>query len=121
MSKTPRYPDGAGFKGGRGGTGEAGAIQTAPKLKGRRAAVYDALAERPGTAEQLGARIGLHWYLCRPRLSELKARGLAIETGERGAGAMGGTVNVWRATTAEERALSAARRAAEAEKTGGAQ
>ena len=46
-----------------------------------------------------------------PRLSELQALGLVIKTGERGRGALGGAVNRWRLTTAEERALHAARAA----------
>jgi predicted ArsR family transcriptional regulator len=118
MSKGSYPADGAGFKGTPGGTGELGAIQTAPRLRGRRKAVLEGVEQKPGSAEQIGERIGLHWYLTRPRLSELKALGLVVETGERGKGALGGKVNVWRATTAEERGLFNARKALEAEKSG---
>ena len=112
---SPSYPaDGAGFKGPPGGTGELGAIQTGPRLQGRRKAVLAAVERKHGTAEQIGERISLHWYLVRPRLSELKALGLVVETGERGKGALGGKVNVWRITTAEERGIFNARKAVEA-------
>ena len=118
MSKASYPADSAGFKGAPGGTGELGALQTAPRLQSRRTAVLAAIEAKPGTAEQIGERIDLHWYLTRPRLSELKALGLVIETGERGEGALGGKVNVWRATSAQERALFNARKAAATEKSG---
>jgi predicted ArsR family transcriptional regulator len=116
MSETS-YPHRAGFK--DDGTGKEAAEAYGDKAVTNRSAVLIAVERKPGTAEQIGERIGLHWYLTRPRLSELKAMGLIVKTGERGKGALGGAVNVWRATTAEERALFNARKAAEAEKTTG--
>ena len=97
------YPNEPGFKGAPNGTGALAATRYAPQVKGRRAQVLEGLEAGPATAEQLGERIGLHWYLTRPRLSELKALGFVTETGERGRGALGGEVNVWRLTTAAER------------------
>lgn len=115
-----RYPEGVGFKGSANGPGADGAAYYERQVKGRRRQVLDGLQGLGGrgTAEQIGARVGLHWYLTRPRLSELKALGLVIETGERGTSALGGQSTLWRVTTNDERSLHAARRSAEAEKTG---
>ncbi len=97
-----RYPDTPGFKGNLSGPGADGARNYSSQVKGRRLQVLEGLAAGPGTAETIGERIGLHWYLTRPRLSELKAMGLVRETGERGRGALGGHVSVWRLSTPEE-------------------
>jgi predicted ArsR family transcriptional regulator len=112
------YPMTPGFK--DEGAGRDAALAYAPQVKGRRSQVLAGLQAGPATAEEIGERVGLHWYLTRPRLSELKALGLVIETGERGRGALGGAVNRWRLTTPEERAIHAAR-AAIADEKGGAQ
>lgn len=111
-----RYPDTAGFKGTLE-TGREGAEAVTPKLKTRHAEVLaDLTAHGPSTAEQIAARTDRHWYLTRPRISELKAKGLVIETGERRPTEMGGRTHVVRLTTVEERALHHARLAAEREK-----
>jgi hypothetical protein len=102
-----RYPVEPGFKGAPETGGQA-ARAYAPQVRGRRRQVLDALAQGPGTAEQIGERIGLHWYLVRPRLSELKVMGLTADSGARGTGALGGRVVVHRVTTPLERASFAA-------------
>lgn len=84
------------------------------KPEGRQNQVLRGLEPGPGTAEEIGVRIGLHWYLIRPRLSELKELGLVTKTGERGRGALGGSVIRWRLTTPDERAVFAADLAASA-------
>lgn len=99
-----RYPFAPGHK--DTGTGRDAAIAYAPQAGTRRAQVLAGLAAGPASAEEIGERIGLHWYLTRPRLSELQALGLVAKTGERGRGALGGAVNLWRLTTAAERAVS---------------
>lgn len=106
------YPATPGFK--DAGTGRHAAIKYAPQVKGRRAQVLAGLTDLGvASAEQVGAHIGLHWYLTRPRLSELLALGLVAKTGRRGQGALGGGVNLWRLTTDLERAaFEAERRAA---------
>ncbi|MGA0601774.1 hypothetical protein ACO2Q3_13795 [Caulobacter sp. KR2-114] len=82
----------------------------APQVGRRRAQVLAGLEAGPATAEEIGERIGLHWYLTRPRLSELLALGLVAKTGAHGRGALGGSVNVWRLTTdAEREAFQAAK------------
>jgi predicted ArsR family transcriptional regulator len=109
-----RYPIAPGFK--DKGPGREAAERYAPQVGRRQAQVLGGLDAGPATAEEVGDRVGLHWYLTRPRLSELKALGLVVETGERGRGALGGSVNRWRQTTSEERAIFAARKAVEDEK-----
>lgn len=104
------YPNTPGWK-GDSGVGRDAALMAAKHVKGRRALVLQGLEQGPGTSEQVAERIGLHWYLTRPRLSDLKALGQVIETGERGRGALGGPSTIWRLTTAEERAAFAARKA----------
>lgn len=107
-SSDGRYPETPGFK--DKGAGRDAAQAYAPQAAGRRADVLAGLARLGGrgTAEQIGEEIGLHWYLVRPRLSELAALGQVIKTGERGLGALGGRVNVWRVTTPAERDAFAA-------------
>lgn len=105
------YPDSLpGFK-GNVETGREAAVAFAPKL-GRRQAEVLADLERhgPSTAEQIGQRIDRHWYLVRPRISELKAMGLVIDSGGRMASALGGKTHQVRLTTADERARFAAAR-----------
>ena len=110
------YPETAGFKGDANGPGAESAAYYLPQLSTRRRQVLDGLGDGPKTAEQIGGEIGLHWYLVRPRLSELKALGLVAETGQRGASALGGKCTVYRPTTETERSLFAARKAARDEK-----
>jgi hypothetical protein len=64
-----RYPDAPGFKGASDGTSADGARYYAPQVIGRRRQVLDGVSKGPATAEQIGERVGLHWYLTRPRLS----------------------------------------------------
>lgn len=109
------YPNHPGFK-GRSDTGRAAAKAFAPKAKPIRQRVLDALEGGPATAEQIAKRINQHWMVVRARLSEARAMGLADDSGERGDGALGGRVIVWRITTPAERAMFSARKAAEAEK-----
>lgn len=111
-----RYPETAGFKGDPSGPGAEAAAYYLPQLNTRRRQVLDGLGEGPKTAEQIGGEIGLHWYLVRPRLSELKALGLVAETGQRGASALGGKCTVYRPTTDAERSRLAALKALTDEK-----
>ncbi len=98
-----RYPETPGWK-GQAETGREAALAYAAEAKGRRRQVLNALIDYgPATAEQLSEKIGLHWYLIRPRLSELKSLGYVADSGERGRGALGGRVVSWRVKTDEER------------------
>ena len=96
------FPESPGWK-GEAETGRDGACYYAPQGKGRRAQVLDGLGDGCSTAEEIAERIDLHWYLVRPRLSELKAMGLVTDSGGRGTGALGGKVISWRKTTIAER------------------
>lgn len=106
------YPQVPGHK-GTSPTGRLAAEAYTAKAPSKRARVFNQLAHGPQTAEQIAEALGDHWYLCRPRISELKAMGLAVETGQFGKGALGGKVNIWRCTTEEERAAFSARKSSE--------
>jgi predicted transcriptional regulator len=98
------YPDTTpGFK-GTIETGREAAYGFARKLGARQAEVMaDLLANGPSTAEQIAERTGRHWYVVRPRISELRNLGLVIDTGGRVETGMGGKTHQVRLTTAKER------------------
>ena len=109
--------DTPGFKGAIE-TGRNGAFGFARKLGARQAEVIGDLAEHgPSTAEQIGERTGRHWYVVRPRISELRSLGLVTDTGGRVETGMGGKTHQVRLTTAKERAdwLNSAEAADDAE------
>ncbi len=106
------YPAVPGHK-GRSETGRDAAAAFAPRAKPIRQRALETIERGPSTAEQIAAEIGVHWMICRARCSELRAQGLIEDSGRRGKGALGGKVVVWRATTSIERALHAARKAAD--------
>lgn len=114
------YRDGLepGFKGDPDGPGADGARYYAPQMARRQKQVLSGLGDGPKNAEQIAAEIGLHWYLVRPRLSELERKGLITKTGERGQSALGGQSTLYRPTTEEERSRLTAPNAVEAEKGG---
>jgi hypothetical protein len=111
-----RYPERPGSKGRPGGPSEQGAQYYAPQVKGRRAQVLNGFDGRPSTSEQIAERIGIHWYLVRPRLSELQALGFVVDTGATAPSALGGRSTIWRQSTPEEYAQHLARQAAADEK-----
>jgi len=112
------YPLTPGFK-GNAETGRDGARMFASKCGSRQAEALEALRELgEASAEQIAEHTSRHWYLVRPRLSELKAQGKVQDTGRRAATGMGGQTTVWRLSTPEELALHHAREAVEAEKYG---
>lgn len=117
------YKDGdePGFKGSPRGPGADGARHYTPQMGRRQRQVLLGLGAGPKNAEQISALIGVHWYLVRPRLTELERKGLVAKTGERGRSALGGQSTLYRPTTEQERALFAARKAADAGKSGGDQ
>ena len=87
MSVFKSYPDAPGWK--AQSTSKAAAEGVTPKAGSLRSRCYDALKERPGTAEDLAERLGAPVMNIRPRLSECFARGLIRDSGRRGP-AMGG-------------------------------
>jgi predicted ArsR family transcriptional regulator len=104
------YPHTPGHKGSVE-TGRDAARAYATEAGRRQRQVLDSLTAGPATAEQIAARIDLHWYLVRPRLSELKAKGLVRDTGERRQTALGGKTCVHRLATPEEVAAFQAEKA----------
>ncbi len=96
----------------------AGADQIGRRVLPIRQAVLATLAGGSATAEQIADRLGEHFMIVRARCSELRAQGLVEDSGDRGNGALGGKVIIWRLTTPQERAVFTARKAAEGEKTG---
>jgi predicted ArsR family transcriptional regulator len=90
------YPDSPGHKGNRD-TGRAAAAGIEPRAGTIRARVLAAIRERPGTPEELADRMGEPVMNVRPRCSELAAKDLIEDSGER-AVAMGGRKAIrWKA------------------------
>ena len=107
----PPYPDHPGHK-GASDTGRRAANLVAPRATSIRARVLDVIEIGNATAEQVADEINEHFMIVRARCSELRAKGLIEDSGQRGAGALGGNVIVWRSTSGLERALFDARKAA---------
>lgn len=85
------YPAQPGFKARQ--TSQAAAAQIAPKAVSLRARVLDAIKEKPGTPEEIAARLGEPVMNVRPRCSELAARNLITDSGARRE-AMGGRLAI---------------------------
>lgn len=89
------YPDNPGWKLRQ--TSREAAQGVALRAGTIRDRVLAAVREKPGTPEQVALRIGEQLMNCRPRFSELAAKGLIEDSGKRGT-AMGGRQSiVWRA------------------------
>lgn len=109
------YPNTPGFK-GTVETGREAATAFAPKLGRRQQEALDGLAAiGPATADEVAAHIERHWYVTRPRFSELREKGLIIDTGRRRATEFGGKTWEARLATPTEIAVHLAKRAADAE------
>lgn len=92
------YPDTAGFK--ARDTAKAAAAGVEPAAKSLRARVFDAIKAKPGTPEELAARLGVPVMNVRPRTSELSARGLIEDSGTRGEADGGRQAIRWRVKSA---------------------
>ena len=118
MTAADGYPHTPGWRANSTGeTARAAALAMAPKVKGIRAAVLaDLIGHGPSTPEEI-ARRTRHALLTtvRPRCSELTRLGLIRDSKLRRPGEGGRPAIVWTTCTAEERALHAARKAAEVE------
>lgn len=90
-----RFPNSTGFK--REGTSSLAAEQTQPQARTLRDSVLAALRRRPSTADEVALAIGKTVLATRPRLSELSALGLIVETSVRRRNASGKLAAVWRA------------------------
>lgn len=89
------YPDAPGYK--ARSTSRAAAEGVAPKAGTLRARVLDAIRARPGTPEEIAARLGEPVLNTRPRTSELVRMGLIEDSGERRKAMGGRSAIVWQA------------------------
>ncbi len=89
-----RYPVTAGSK--TGGTSAEAAVAMSPKVQTLCALCYDVLRDRPMTADETAARLGLSVLSIRPRFSNLVALGKIEKTGQRRRNISGLHANVYR-------------------------
>lgn len=87
------YPDHPGAKARE--TSFAAADAIAPKAMSLRARVFDAIREKPGTPEEIAARLGEAVHNIGPRCSELAARNLIADSGDRREAMGGRRAIVW--------------------------
>lgn len=90
-----RYPDYPGAQ--ARDTSQAAADAIVPVARTLRARVLDEIRKAPGTPEQIAHRLGVPLMNTRPRLSELSARGLVVDSGARGTAMGGRKAIIWRA------------------------
>lgn len=89
------YPAAPGFK--RDGTSRDAARSMADAAPCLKSQCWSALRDRPMTADECAAAIGVSILAIRPRFSELLREGLIEDTGERRANASGRKAQVMRA------------------------
>ena len=99
------YPNTPGFK-DRGGftTSREAAEGVKPKAPTLRERVMNRLLAGPQTPEAIAGALGVHYTTIRPRLSELRKKGLVTPTGDRAESALGGKALIWRRCTPAETA-----------------
>lgn len=91
----PSYPESPGYK--EGGTSREAAEsmqEDAATLRGR---ALDLLKGEALTADEVAARLSRSILSIRPRISELRAKGLVKNTGQRRLNASGKQAAVWKA------------------------
>jgi hypothetical protein len=118
MADDPRY-----LHGGAGhrdqGAGKDAALAFNAQLPRRQAEMLEGLRTYgPCTSDTIALKLGRPVHSSRPRMTELTKRGEAVKLDERGLSAFGAKQHLHRVSTAEERALFLARKAAESEKGG---
>jgi predicted ArsR family transcriptional regulator len=93
----PNYPYTAGFKEHSTSKDAAETIEAsgrATTLRDRVQAFFD--AGHQATADEVAGILKEPFRAVQPRLSELRAKGLIVPTGERRKGSGGGSAHVWR-------------------------
>jgi predicted ArsR family transcriptional regulator len=90
------YPDNPGFK-ERGGTSEQAAQSMTSSAATLRDLVHDTLKRESMTADEVATRLGKSILSIRPRLSELRAKGMIIATGRARLNESGKPAQVWMA------------------------
>jgi len=92
------YPSAPGFK-VHGTSQEAAESVREDDERVRTLVLYELRLNGPGTSDELAARIGRTPFSVRPRVSQLKAKGLVVATGERRRNISGQSASVWRAVS----------------------
>ncbi len=88
------YPDAPGWKGAETSKEAAqGVKETAALLRER---ILEAIRQRPGTPEQIALRLNAPLMNVRPRCSELRKRGLIVDSGGRAQALGGRRAIIWR-------------------------
>lgn len=90
------YPESPGFKAVDTETSRQAAAAVAGRAKTLRERVEEVLAEEARTADEVARELGESELAVRPRLSELKAKGLIEATEERRRNGSGKMAVVWR-------------------------
>lgn len=96
--KPATYPDVPGVRKGAPGTSQEAATEMAPHLGRLQKATREAIqsAGHNGlTADEAAAVLGLERWTVQPRLSELKAKGLIVDSGQRRKNITGKRAVVW--------------------------
>lgn len=99
-----RYPNAPGFKVSGPSQDAAEKVQT--KTERLRAAILEALATSPMTADEMADHLGHSVLLVRPRFSELKRVGRIEESSARRRNQSGMTATVWKVKVERWRQLS---------------
>lgn len=91
----PSYPESPGYKApGPSQEAAAGIAEDAATLRGK---ALDVLKASSLTADEVASRLDRNILSIRPRLSELRTKGLIRDTGERRLNRSGKSATVWRA------------------------
>jgi hypothetical protein len=88
------YPDSPGYK--REGTSQEAAEAIKSRAKRLCSMVLEELTRAPGTADEIAQRLGEDRLSIRPRLSELAAKNLIVDSGTRRVNESGKSATVWR-------------------------
>lgn len=89
------YPQEPGWKATDTETSQKAAESVANEAVFLRVDCMNALRGQTLTADEVAQKIGRHVLSVRPRMSELRARGLIVPTGKRRRNASGKTAVVW--------------------------
>jgi predicted ArsR family transcriptional regulator len=92
--RADRYPNVPGFK--RSGTSEQAAAEFESEASRLQRLAFGCLKDEPSTSDEVAAKLGRSVLAIRPRVSELVAKGLVVETSTRRQNASGKWAAVWR-------------------------
>ena len=95
------YPDAPGHKAQSGPSVDAARAIARSNLAPRKREILDLIAARAGgmTADEVADETGMSILYARPRVAELHADGLLVDSGARRPNSTGMTATVWKAAT----------------------